>query len=94
MIREKMLKSFSEYQRRGSGWRLRRVVQLEIYIGEFRPLRGKKHKPKSIASKKAIINMKNDDDECFKWAVTRALNPTDTHPERISKELKKKKTQT
>jgi hypothetical protein len=32
--------------------------------------------------------MKNDDDECFKWAVTRALNPTDTHPERISKELK------
>ena len=33
--------------------------------------------------------MKNDDDECFKWAVTRALNPTDTHPERISKELRK-----
>jgi hypothetical protein len=91
IMKEKMLKSFSEYQRRGSGWRLRRVVQLEIHIGEFRPLRGKKHEPlpKSIASKKAIINMKNDDDECFKWAVTRALNPTDTHPERISKELKK-----
>jgi hypothetical protein len=32
--------------------------------------------------------MKNNDNECFKWAVTRALNPTDTHPERISKELK------
>jgi hypothetical protein len=91
IMREKMLKSFSEYQRRGSGWRLRRVTQLEIHIGEFRPLRGKKHEPlpKSIASKKAIINMKNDDDECFKWAVTRALNLTDTHPERISKELKR-----
>ena len=91
IMREKMLKSFSEYQRRGSGWRLRRVTQLEIHIGEFRPLSGKKHEPlpKSIASKKAIINMKNDDDECFKWAVTRALNPTDTHPEIISKELKR-----
>ena len=91
IMREKMLKSFSEYQRRGSGWRLRRVTQLEIHIGEFRPLRGKKHEPlpKSIASKKAIINMKNDDDECFKWAVTRALNLTDTRPERISKELKR-----
>ena len=90
IMREKMLKSFSEYQRRGSGWRLRRVTRLEIHIGEFRPLRGKKHEPlpKSIASKKAVINMKNDDDECFKWAVTRALNPTDTHPERITKELK------
>ena len=87
IMREKILKSFSEYQRRGSGWRLRRVTQLEIHIGEFRPLRGKKHEPlpKSIASKKAIINMKNDDDECFKWAVTLALNPTDIHPERITK---------
>jgi hypothetical protein len=65
---EKMLKSFSEYQRRGSGWRLRKVNQLEIQIGELQPLKWEKHKPlpKSIASKKAIINMKNDDDECFK----------------------------
>jgi hypothetical protein len=90
IMREKMLKSFSEYQRRGSGWRLRRVNQLEIHIGEFQPLKGEKHKPlpKSIASKKAIINMKNDDDECFKWAVTPALNPTDLHPERITTELR------
>ena len=90
IMREKMLKSFSEYQRRGSGWRLRRVIQLEIHVGEFRPLRGKKHEPlpKSIASKKAIINMKNDDNECFKWTVTRALNPVDKNSERITKELK------
>jgi hypothetical protein len=54
IMREKMLKSFSEYQRRSSGWRLRRVTQLEIHIGEFRTLRGKKHEPlpKSIADKK------------------------------------------
>jgi hypothetical protein len=32
--------------------------------------------------------MKNNDDECFKWAVTHALNPTNTHPERILDELK------
>ena len=32
--------------------------------------------------------MKNNDDECFKWAVTRALNPINIHPEIISKELK------
>ena len=90
IMRGKMLKSFSEYQRRGSGWGLRRVNQLEIHIGEFQPLKGEKHKPlpKSIASKKAIINMKNYDYECFKWAVTRALNHTDIHPERITTELR------
>ena len=32
IMREKMLKSFSEYQGRSSGWRLRRVTQLEIHI--------------------------------------------------------------
>jgi hypothetical protein len=87
IMKEKMLKSFSEYQKRGSGWRLRRVDLLEILIGKYQPLKGKGHipLPKAIKKKKVIINMKNDDDECFKWAVTRALNPIDIHPERISK---------
>ena len=85
----KMLKSFSEYQKRGSGWRLRRVDRLEIHIGEFQPLRGNGHEPLvSIKRKKAIINMKNTDNECFKWAVSRTLNPVEHNPERNSKELK------
>ena len=32
--------------------------------------------------------MKNNDEQCFKWSVVRALNPVDIHPERVSKELK------
>ena len=92
-MKEKMLESFSEYQKRGSGWRLRRVDLLEIHIGEYQPLRGKGYVPLSetIRKKKAIINMKNDDDdddECFKWAVTRALNPTEDNPQRITRILK------
>ncbi|XP_065645294.1 uncharacterized protein LOC136075785 [Hydra vulgaris] len=31
--------------------------------------------------------MKNDDNQCFKWCITRALNPTDYHPERVDKDL-------
>ncbi len=33
--------------------------------------------------------MKNKDDQCFKWAVTRALNPVNANSERISNELRK-----
>ena len=33
--------------------------------------------PGFLAAKKAIINLKNQDDECFKWAITRALNPVE-----------------
>ena len=36
-----------------------------------------------------MVNMKNNDDQCFKWAVTRALHPVDNHPERITSELRK-----
>ena len=46
--------------------------------------------PKELADKKAIINMKNKDNECFVWSVKRALNPTNNHPERIDKELMEK----
>ena len=38
--------------------------------------------------KKALINMENEDDECFKWAVTRALNFVNRDQERITKELR------
>ncbi|CAB3991164.1 Hypothetical predicted protein, partial [Paramuricea clavata] len=88
-VREKMLESLAKFQKHGSGWRFRRVETLEIYIGKFQLLKGKGHMPlpKSIEKKKAIITMKNNDDECFKWAVTRALNLTEQNPERISKAL-------
>ena len=43
--------------------------------------------PEYLANKKGIINMKNEDEECFKWCVTRALNPVVRDSERITKEL-------
>ena len=46
--------------------------------------------PKFLAAKKAIFNRKNEDDECFKWAITRALNPEGKNSERIDKKLPEK----
>ena len=45
--------------------------------------------PKFLAAKKAIINLKNEDDECFKWSITRALNPV-KNAERIDKKRREK----
>ena len=43
--------------------------------------------PQWLANKKAIINPKNEDQECFKWAVIAALRWEEigNNPERISK---------
>ena len=43
--------------------------------------------PEYLKNKKAIINMKNQDNECFKWCVLRALYPKNNHPERVDKDL-------
>ncbi len=89
-MKEKMLESLSKFQKEGSGWQLYLIKGLDISVVKFNPLSGSGYSklPPLIAKKKAVINMKNDDDQCFKWAVTRALNPTDNHPERVTKELK------
>ena len=44
--------------------------------------------PRFLAAKKAIVNLKKDDDERFKWAITRALNSVEEHSERIDKILR------
>ena len=44
--------------------------------------------PRFLAAKRAIINLKNEDDECFKWAIPRALNPVEEQSERIYKILR------
>ena len=43
--------------------------------------------PQGLKNKKSTINPKNNDDKCFQYAVTLALNLNiiDNHPERISK---------
>ena len=46
--------------------------------------------PGILAAKKAIINLKSEDDECFKCAITRALNPVEEHSERIDKNFSRK----
>ena len=76
----------------GSGWIFYKIIKLEIHTVSYRPLRGNTWipLPKELADKKAIINMKNQDNKCFMRNVLRALNPTNNHSERIDKELMEK----
>ncbi|XP_022809736.1 uncharacterized protein LOC111346730 [Stylophora pistillata] len=88
---EKMIKSLEKFEKNGSGWKFYRVEGLDLHTVKYTPLKGSSYikLPKHLANKKAIINMENEDDECFKWCVTRALNPVQSQPSRITKILKK-----
>ena len=76
----------------GSGWRLHSILRLELRTVRYKPLRGETYipLPGELAVKKAIINMKNNDNRCFLWCVLRALNPRDRDQERLDTELRKK----
>ena len=87
---DRALEAMATFQMRGSNWTFRSIISLEIHTVAYEPLRGSSYipLPKVLATKKAIINMKNKDNECFKWCVTRVLNPVERDAERISKILR------
>ena len=76
----------------GSGWRFERVIKLVLHTTKWDPINAGSYidLPEVLKNKHAIINMKNQDEECFKWCVLRALNPKNNHPERIDSDLKSK----
>ena len=76
----------------GSGWVLESIISVVLHTANWDPLNAGSYidLPAFLKNKNAIINMKNQDHECFKWCVLRALNPKDNHPERIDKDLKSK----
>ena len=82
----------AKFQRQGSNWRFHSVLRLDLHTVKYVPLDGSSYIPlrKFLAAKKAIINLKNEDDECFKWVITRALNPVEKNSERIDKKLREK----
>ena len=65
------------------------VLYIDVDFHQLNLMRGSSYLPLPdwLTKKKAIINPRNEDQECFKWAVIAASRwgDTDSHPERISK---------
>ena len=76
----------------GSGWVFVKVEKLVLHTTRWDPVNAGSYieLPQELKNKKAIINMKNEDDKCFMWCVLRALNPKDKNAERIDNDLKNK----
>ena len=76
----------------GSGWKYEKVIKLVLHTTRWDPINAGSYidLPEALKNKHAIINMKNQDEECFKWCVLRALYPKDKNAERIDKDLKSK----
>jgi len=63
-----MMESMAIFLMGGSGWKFVAVQKLNTNTVEYEPLKGSSYIPlrKYLADKKAIINLKNEDNQCFK----------------------------
>ena len=86
---DKILERIAKYNKGGSNFIFKQILSLEIHTVQYEPLGGSSYieLPESLANKNAIINLKNTDNKCFMWAVTRALHPAKDNSERIDSKL-------
>ena len=90
-MKETVLESLAKFQSQGSNWRFRSVLSLDLHTVKYVPLGGSPSipLPSFLAARMRLSILKNED-ECFKSAITRALNPVEKHSERIDIKLREK----
>ena len=70
----------------GSGWTISEINNHYLNVVLYKPMRGLSYIPLPQGLKnRGLINMKNKDNECFRWCHIRHLNPQDKNPQRIKK---------
>ena len=92
MSRQEILNVIDKWVSEGSEWVIDRIDSHYINVTTYTPLHGSSYieLPTELKNpKKGLINIKNKDDECFRWCHIRHLNPQTEHPERIKKDDKK-----
>ena len=92
MSRQEIMNAIDKWVSEGSGWVIDRIDSHHINVTLCKPLNGSSYieLPTELQnSAKRLINMKNKDDECFRWCHIRHSNPQIKYPERIKKEDKK-----
>ena len=87
MSRQEILNVIDKWVSEGLGWVINRIDSHYINITTYQPLNGSSYieLPMKLRNpKKGLINMKNKDNEWFRWCHIRHLNPQKKNPQRIS----------
>ena len=88
LSKEQILNIIAQWISESSGWTIESVDNHHLNIVQYQPMKGSSYikLPQELRnSSKGLINMKNEDNECFRWCHIRHLNPQDKNPQRIKK---------
>ena len=84
---EEILNRIARWISKGSGWVIERILNFYLNIVSYVPLKARSYFPlpeELRNSRKGLINLKNKDNECFRWCHVRHLHPLQHHNERIT----------
>lgn len=85
-VKEMIIRRFEQYCKDGSGLQLKRCTILDVHISEYQPFRGNSWFPTPASiPPRCTINVKNEDNRCFEWAILSALYPVEKDAQRPSK---------
>ena len=88
MSRQEIINLIDKWISEGSGWVINQIDSHYMNVTIYTPLNGSSYIELPIElrnPKKGLINIKNKDDECFRWCHIRHLNPQEKNPQRINK---------
>ena len=88
ICRQEIMNTIDKWVSEGLGWVIDRIDGHYINVTLYKPLNDSSYieLPTELRNpKKGLINIKNKDDECFRWCHIRHSNPQIEHPERIKK---------
>ena len=91
-ITRDLITQVDNWNGRGSGFVIDRIVKFVLCVTKYRPLHGSSFikTPEHIARKHCVLNVKNDDNMCFAWAILSCLYEPQYNKERISSYVKHK----
>ncbi|KAB0805086.1 hypothetical protein PPYR_02056 [Photinus pyralis] len=83
---DNLMNRLLQFEEQESGWALSKIISLTVNVNTMTLIRASSYidLPNEIKAKQAIINVKNNDEACFGWALSSALFPAARHSDRVS----------
>ena len=86
LSKQQIINKIAQWISKGSGWTVESVNNHYINIIKYNPLNGSSYikLPQELKnSAKQLINMKNEDNKCFRWCHIGHFNPQEKYPQSI-----------
>jgi len=83
IVMTQIMTAIEIFNQNGSNWLFDHVIQASVRTGAYRPLQGSIYtkSPNELINKRAVLNIKNDDEYCFLYCIAAHIHYVKKHPD-------------